>query len=449
MRSLLSATVPCALVGLLAGLFYVPDALAQSEPVAVPAGAPARAQARQPTSTLATEPVAEPVPKIVLITMGKGVVVWEKFGHGAICVEYAPGSGARSLCYNYGTTDFAKPVSVGWGFLRGEGEFWVSVTTPKKMIRRYMGFDRTLWRQVIPLSDEKARALAARLAHNALPENRNYTYHHFYDNCTTRIRDLLDEATDGKLRQGSEGKPGPSFRDYARQGFSQDAWLLVATDFFLGHGADHEPDLWEAMFLPSYLRQVVRDQLGSEPDVIYQRRGPPLTEGESTGRGWVVFLALLLAIPLALARWLGRFERLALGFAGSVLFLMGFIIWFLAIVTAVEEFRYNENLMIFLPTDLALLFLGPARRMLYARIRVAMVALASLLLVVGVFTQPLWSQWLVVLLPMVLLTVPSLRRATAVAGKLDTSAVSDERDQPKAAAKSGSHHKKKRKRKRK
>lgn len=390
MRSLIPTFLSCVLVG----LFAAPSA-AQNEP-----------------GTRA-EPVPRPVPKIVMYTMGKGVVVWQKFGHGAICAEYEPGSGMRSLCYNYGTTDFTKPLDVGWGFLRGEGEFWVSVTTPARMIKRYIGFDRTLWRQEIPLPDDKARLLANRLAVNALPENRNYTYHHYYDNCTTRIRDLLDEATDGQLRAGTEGKPGPTFREFSRIGFSEDEWLLVATDFFLGRGADKRPDLWEAMFLPDYLRSVVHDRLGAEPVVIYQRRGPPLTEGTSSGRMWVVLFALLLAIPLVVARWRGRFERLALGWAAVVLFLVGFIVWFLALVTAVEEFRYNENLFIFLPTDLALLFLGPTRRTLYARIRVVMVVLASLLFAVGVFTQPLWSQWLIVFLPMILLAVPA-RTAAAV-----------------------------------
>ena len=423
------ASVVCALVGLLAS-------------------APARAD-RAPLPDAETGPA----PKIVLITMGKGDVVWQKFGHGAICVEYPQQTRKRSLCYNYGTTDFTRPVSVGWGFLRGEGKFWVSVTTPERMIRRYREeFDRTLWGQTIPLSDEKARALATRLQINALPENRNYIYHHFYDNCTTRIRDLLDEATDGKLRAGSEGKPGPTFREYARQGFSQDEWLLVATDFFLGHGADIQPDLWQAMFLPEYLMQVVEDQLGAKPEVIYQRRGPPLTDGDSSGRFWVVLVAFLMALPLLFARWRGRFEKPALYFAGIVLFLAGFAVWFLAIVTAVNEFRYNENLLILLPTDLALLFLGPARRMAYARIRIAMVALASLLLVVGVFTQPLWAQWTLVLLPMVVIAVPSFGASdprVGSTGESDDSSADGQKSGSKPSGKSRSGPSKKKKKQRK
>lgn len=355
-----------------------------------------------------------PAPSIVLYTMGKGALLWEKFGHAAICVEYGPGS-RRSRCYNYGTTDFTKPVSVGWGFLRGQGEFWVGVDTPEHMIARYKSFDRTLWRQVIPLPDDKARWLEVALATNALPENRFYTYHHYYDNCTTRIRDLLDQATDGALRRDSESVPGPSFREFSRQGFSQDDWLLVFSDFLLGRGADVRPDLWQAMFLPDYLREVVHERLGAEPEVIYERQGPQLTEGDSSGRQWILLMALLFAAPVALTRWRGRYQRLGIGVTASLLFLVALVPWFLAVVTAVEEFRYNEILLIFVPTDLALIWLSPTRRVRYARVRLLMVLAASLLLAVGVFQQPLWAPALMVFLPMLILAEPGRLIASRMA----------------------------------
>lgn len=349
---------------------------------------------------------SDPVPRISLITMGKGEVVWQKFGHGALCVEYEPSSGRQNRCYNYGTTDFTKPVSVGWGFLRGQGEFWVSITTPNTMLRRYKAMDRSVWRQVLPLKPDKARVLAEKLAINALPENRSYVYHHFHDNCTTRVRDLVDDAFDGALRVGTDKPVGPTFREYARQGFAQDKWLLVITDFVLGRDADIQPTLWQAMFLPRFLRDQVQHALGVEPVLLYERRGPPLKEGNGSGRGWTVLLALFMAVPLGLSMWRGRYRRAGLACAVIPLFAIALFIWFLAIVTAVKEFRYNETLMLFLPTDLALLFLAPVRRVRYARIRLTMVVLASFLLAIGVFTQPLWTPILVAFLPLSLLALP-------------------------------------------
>ena len=54
----------------------------------------------------------------------------------------------------------------------------------------YTAADRTIWVQRLPLTDAQAVTLAARLEHDARPENREYLYDHFMDNCTTRLRDI-------------------------------------------------------------------------------------------------------------------------------------------------------------------------------------------------------------------------------------------------------------------
>lgn len=355
-----------------------------------------------------------PVPAIVLYTMGKGEVVWEKFGHAAICEEYPPRSGHQSICYNYGTTDFGAPISVGWGFLRGQGRFWVSRTTPQHMIQRYSEFNRDIFRQVLPLSREQALAIAAKLHHDWLPENRYYNYHHFYDNCTTRIRDIIDTATGGALKRDSASKPGPTFRGFSRQGFAEDAWLLLLTDYMLGHGADVQPDLWQAMFLPWYLREQVRERLGAEPELIYERQGRPFATEPASTRGWLLLLGLLMALPVAITRYTGRNERAGIAAAAVPLFLIALVIWFMAVITTVKEFRYNEALLIHWPTDIALPFMGPERRRRYAQVRIAVLALVSLLLAVGVFSQPLWVPMIVVFLPMIFIAVPPRARSAAL-----------------------------------
>jgi hypothetical protein len=206
---------------------------------------------------------------------------------------------------------------------------------------------------------------------------------------------------------GSDVVPGPSFRDFSRQGFSQDEWLLVFSDYLLGRGADVKPDLWQAMFLPDYLRQAVQDQLGAEPVIIYQRQGPQLTEGDSSGRLWIVFLGLLFVAPLALSRWRGRYQRAGLWTTSILLFATALVPWFLALVTAVKEFRYNEILLLYVPTDIVMPWLSPERRARYARGRVAMILAASILLAIGVFVQPLWVPALAVIAPMLILAMPA------------------------------------------
>ena len=103
---------------------------------------------------------AQAAPVIELYTMGQGDDLFARFGHTAVCV-LEDAQAEDGLCYNYGTTDFTKPISVGWGFLRGQGQFWVSVTTPQTMLRRYIAMDRSVWQQTLPEEGDDQAFVAA------------------------------------------------------------------------------------------------------------------------------------------------------------------------------------------------------------------------------------------------------------------------------------------------
>jgi hypothetical protein len=66
------------------------------------------------------------------------------------------------------------------------------------------------------------------------------------------------------------------------------------------------------------------------------------------------------------------------------------VLWTVAIISTIPTVRWNEALFLYLPLDLALPFLGAARRERYARVRLGMVVVVSLLCAVGLFKQPLW-----------------------------------------------------------
>jgi hypothetical protein len=355
---------------------------------------------------------ADGAPIVELYTMGQGALVVERFGHAAICVRY-PRRPHEDVCYNYGTTDFSDPLGLTWGFVRGDADFWVSTTSPAQMIHHYRAKDRSIWLQRLPLDDATARELAAALEHDALPENRYYQYHHFADNCTTRVRDMIDGAVGGALSGGDQRGPGLTYRDISRQGFAEITGLLLLSDFVLGRPADRDPTTYEAMFLPDILRVEVERRLGVAPVTIYERRGPPFT-GEPAGGRWILIaLALVLAAAVAASRVTGRFPRLALATAAGILGFIGLVLWLLAMVSPLPEARWNEALLVFLPTDLVLPFLSERRLRRYARFRVTMLVVVSVLAAVGLLHQPLFTLILVPFLPLAAVGATTLRRRLA------------------------------------
>ena len=385
------ACLATALV-LLASSFTV----ARAEAPAVPSGGAAQA----PADPAERARLAAEYPVIELVTMGIGAKIWERHGHIVLCVRYE--DPRRDLCYNYGIGDFRHPVDMGWGFFRGTNSFWAGADTPAEMLYIYRYTDRTIWAQPLPLTQEQKQKIIAKLQSDVLEANKYYSYDHFWDNCTTRVRDILDDATGGQLRAMQE-PPGEhdsrTYRALAREGFYGMRVPLLITDLAMGRVTDRHPSYYERMFLPEYMREAAQRLWGAEPRVLYQRRGPPELDDGPSGRGWLALLLLALTAPVALTQAMGRLRRTALAVALLPQVLLGTAFWVLAIISPLEYVRYNETCLIFFPMDLLMLVLPAALARRYARARVAMLGVVAALLAVGVLKQPLWAPLLGPLVP--------------------------------------------------
>jgi hypothetical protein len=372
-------------VALLVALLHAPAAHARNEGFTPDEIATIRGAIGKLDDVIAKLPEAKPV--IVLVTMGVGSLIWERHGHIALCVAYGDTRGTQ--CYNYGIGDFQHPVGMGWGFFRGTGSFWVGKSPAAQMLSIYAYTDRTIWIQPLPLTPEQKQKVIDKLEFDILEPNRYYAYDHFWDNCTTRVRNILDDVTGGKLSGMPQTGDDRTFRALAREGFYGMRVPLVITDIAMGRVTDRVPTYYERMFLPQYLREAVTKLWNIQPIAIYERHGdPPLTDGPS-GRVWFALLIVLLTSPSWITRLIGRLPRAGLALSVLPYVLLGSVLTFLAIISPLPYVRWNETCLVLFPFDVLVLVLPAARRRRYAQGRLVMLGAIAVLWLVGILKQPL------------------------------------------------------------
>ena len=160
---------------------------------AILAGAPPLHSQQQAPDTL---PVPGEHLTVRLITAGPGSEVWELFGHNAIWIKDE--TTGREIVYDYGRFDFAEPGFLS-RFVKGRMLYWMGAADPRGMISAYIRRDRSVWVQELDLSPTARAELLRFLENNVLEENRYYRYDYYLDNCSTRIRDVLDMAVGGAI----------------------------------------------------------------------------------------------------------------------------------------------------------------------------------------------------------------------------------------------------------
>lgn len=324
------------------------------------------------TGLAAGQPLAhDPVPRIGIVTMSPGVEYWARFGHNAIVVD-DPARGL-ALSYNYGYFDFDQPGFLT-RFLRGQMRYRLVVMTLEDDLRGYAADGRGAHLQWLDLRPGQARAVRDFLAWNAQPENAEYRYDYFADNCSTRVRDVIDRALDGSLsRQMSGRSHGLTYRAEALRLGADVPWLHLGMHAGLGPYADRPLSIWDEAFVPQRLADALDRATNSDGAPLVGERLPLLPDRLGLERPaapdlrWHFALAGLgvaLALLWLLRQGAGRRQRLAgTVLAGGVHALCGLgglcLIALWALTEHVAAYG-NENLLLFNPLCLLLLAALPA-----------------------------------------------------------------------------------------
>jgi hypothetical protein len=260
--------------------------------------------------------------RISLLTATPGTELYSTFGHSALRVKNS--SDSTDWIYNYGTFDFNDPHFYS-KFIKGKLLYFVSIDEMQNYLDQYAWEKRGITEQVLDLSCDQKEKLLAFLQENAKEENKYYLYDFMYDNCTTRLRDIVFEMANGK-RETADIRPNRkvTFRDliHAYLDRSHQYWSKLGIDMLLGTPVDKKLNNSEAMFLPDYLlnafdsTNVNGKPLVNEKSIILQQAFN--TNKKSFFTPFVVFGMLFLIIA-GLMIW---------GKAGKFLLYFDFLLFF-------------------------------------------------------------------------------------------------------------------------
>ncbi len=191
-----------------------------------------------------------PGAKISLLTCGPGEAIYSKFGHSALWV-FDPAQRIDRV-YNYGTFDFYSN-DFYIEFVKGTAKYRLSVTNFQTFFEEYEGENRSIVGQELNLTSYERQVLFDKLEENYKPENRYYLYDFLFQNCSSLIRDIVWEATEGRFTIPKESDTQHSYRSMMIPYLSVNPWLMNGEFILLGHKTDRNANPWDQMYLPDYM----------------------------------------------------------------------------------------------------------------------------------------------------------------------------------------------------
>lgn len=318
--------------------------------------------------------------------------VYSLYGHTAIRYhELKPGG--LDLAFNYGVFDFKRPHFVA-RFVFGLTDYELGAYPYKYFVLEYRRFGSMVTEQVLNLTDEEKLALHDALAINLRPENKIYRYNYFYNNCTTKARDIIESCINGKIEYTEREDYTPSYRDMVHSMTRNNPWSRFGNDLLLGIKADRKTDLRQQEFLPGNLlydfdhAQIYKE--GTYRPLIKERRiavpagvqiiesGFPLTP--------LACAAILLVVGIVIFFFEWRKKRVFVLWDVLLMIATGTIGIVLTLMLFSQHPTVSLNLQIILCNPLPWLFLWPVIRRRQTRYW-KITAILAVLFLIGSFFQ--------------------------------------------------------------
>ncbi len=304
--------------------------------------------------------------RVYLATMAPGELYFERFGHNAIVIHdsLAPES-QSSVAYNFGYFDFNGKNFLS-NFALGRMAYLGVALNAEADLQNYVQDGRSVWLQELALNDAQKAKLIARLREETTPPNDVYRYDYFRSNCSTKVRDALDDALGGALQAAVRGRShGYTFRSLGLAHAAEPLWLYLGIHAGLGPSTDRPLDVYAESYIPAALQQAVASvQLtaadGSRyPLVSSTQNYGPVGENKMptlpTWRWHFSVAGLILAIAIAVGfryreHHVPRRVSALLATLTAIIFgASGLMLLFLMLFTDHQDSYFNLNFVLFSP----------------------------------------------------------------------------------------------------
>jgi hypothetical protein len=232
--------------------------------------------------------------EVELVTIGAGEFYWEAFGHSAIRIK----SGNQDYMYGFGYFNF-NDEDFFLNFAKGKMQYFLGIQASDIELDDYTQQNRKIWVQKLKLSSIQKNKLIKQLNYLAKPENRYYPYDYFLNNCTTKIRDILDEATDGEVsKQLKKINTNLSWSDKTFPVANQ-SWMNLGIAIAYGLPAYKKQNQWNlAVFPEDYAKALASVQTqnnwNTPAKLIYQPKSKSVNSFLKTHFASLLIIGLFL-----------------------------------------------------------------------------------------------------------------------------------------------------------
>lgn len=300
--------------------------------------------------------------RVSVLTVGSGRSLNDAFGHNAFRVQ--DDSLGIDYVFDYGRYDFEAP-NFYLKFARGKLDYLLGLSYYKDFIQAYKSQDRTVKQQWLNLNLSQKQQLFEFLKNNYKDENRAYRYDFFYNNCATKIKDVLKVVTQNQITFNTpDGFSPKTFRTLIQDELDWNTWGSLGIDIALGSVIDKAATAEEHMFLPKYIYTFFEQAsiaqgspLVIRSETVYQQQ---IAYPKSSFWSSPLFVMLLLSFVIIWitfkdrknntnSRWLDTLIVLITDLIGFLLLLL----WFATDHTATA---FNYNLLWAFPINILLIF---------------------------------------------------------------------------------------------